>query len=126
MSKLKPKQELIAGVSASSHLSPFIQEDSDNFEMPMRIGCTIAAWDKPKFVEASQAPHMRDEDYVVGLIHKGVYRAYPMWVTDHYHAINDRIAGDRVLFTTCERCQSGAAYHAQINGENIKFSGMGK
>ena len=116
---------LQSGPVAATHLTPNRKKSSESFEMPMLIGCTIAAWDAPQFTTANNAKHMRPQDYVVGLQHKGVTRAYPMWITDHYHAINDTIAGDPVLFTTCERCQSGAAYESKISGKKTLFSGMG-
>lgn len=40
-------------------------------------------------VEAGQAAHMRDGDYVVGLTMEGLPRAYPWWILDNSHAYND-------------------------------------
>src|SRR5262249_55463832 len=59
------------------------------------------------------------------LVHRGVARAYPLWITDNYHVVNDRIGGDPVVFTTCERCQSGSAFLSVLGGERVKFSGIG-
>ncbi|MBA3628072.1 MAG: DUF3179 domain-containing protein [Actinobacteria bacterium] len=53
---------------------------------------------------------MRDDDYVIGLVFKGQARAYPVWIIDNYHVVNDCIEGRRVLVTSCERCQSGSAF----------------
>jgi hypothetical protein len=39
--------------------------------------------------------------------------------------INDDIAGDPILFSTCERCQSGSAFLSRIDGQAVKFSAMG-
>ena len=91
----------------------------------MHFGRLIASWDKPEFVPAGKAIDMRDEDYVVGLVYRGIARAYPLWVTDNYHVINDRIAGDPIIFTTCERCQSGSAFVSLLEGEPVNFSGIG-
>ncbi|MHC5139444.1 MAG: DUF3179 domain-containing (seleno)protein [Planctomycetota bacterium] len=110
---------------AAGRLAPYEPKISGNFELPMHVGKLIAYWDRSKFVTVDKAIHMRPDDYVVGVEYKGVYRAYPLWITDNYHMINDTIAGDAVLFSTCERCQSGSAFISQIDGKNVKFSAMG-
>jgi len=53
---------------------------------------------------------MRDDDYVIGLVFEARARAYPVWIIDNYHVVNDCIEGRSVLVTSCERCQSGAAF----------------
>lgn len=110
---------------ASARLAPYEPDISANFEMPCHIGKLIACWDRPQFVASLDATHMRDDDYVVGVTHGGASRAYPLWITDNYHMINDTLAGDPVLFSTCERCQSGSAFISKINGKPVKFSAMG-
>ena len=117
--------KLTCGVEAASHLEPYRPRDAEAFELPRHFGRMISAWDRPEFVPADSADHMRDDDYVVGLVHRGVARAYPLWITDNYHVVNDRIGGDPVVFTTCERCQSGSAFLSVLGGERVKFSGIG-
>ncbi len=116
---------LMCGRRAADRLAPYEPQISDNFEIPLHIGKLIAAWDRPKFVAAAEACHMRADDYVVGLEYGGHFRAYPLWITDNYHIINDRIAGDPILFSTCERCQSGSAFVAELDGHATRFSAMG-
>jgi hypothetical protein len=106
-------------------LAPYEPKISGNFEIPLHIGKLIAAWDRPEFITAADATHMRDDDYVVGVEYKNHFRAYPLWITDNYHIINDRIAGDPILFSTCERCQSGSAFVSQLDGQMVRFSAMG-
>ena len=36
-------------------------------------------------------------DYVIGLVFRGRARAYPLWVVDNYHVINDRVDGERIV-----------------------------
>jgi len=110
---------------AANRLAPYEKKISNNFEIPIHIGKLIAAWDRPKFVKAAQATHMRNDDYVVGVEYQGQFRAYPLWITDNYHMINDKIAGDPILFSTCERCQSGSAFVSRLGGQAVKFSAMG-
>ncbi|MDJ0901720.1 MAG: DUF3179 domain-containing (seleno)protein [Xenococcus sp. MO_188.B8] len=117
--------QITYGSKAASHLEPYLPEIAKNFELPRQIGSLIAAWDRPELVPANQASHMRDGEYVVGLVYQGVARAYPLWIADYYHIINDAIAGESVLFVTCERCQSGSAFVSILDGKPLKFSGCG-
>jgi uncharacterized protein DUF3179 len=88
----------------------------DRFKLPRRMGEAIAAWDAPEYVPGVKATHMREDDYVIGIVHRGLARAYPLWIIDNYHVINDRFGDDRVVVTSCERCQSGSAFVAQVPG----------
>ncbi|MFQ5777088.1 MAG: hypothetical protein ACE5IP_03675 [Terriglobia bacterium] len=42
-------------------------------------------------LNANEAGHMRDGDYVVGLTMGSLPRAYPWWILDNSHAYNDLI-----------------------------------
>lgn len=71
---------------------------------------------------------MRDDDYVVGLEVDGQARAYPLWVIDHYHIVNDRAGGEQVVVVSCERCQTGGAFIADVEGNPARpplFRGVG-
>jgi hypothetical protein len=116
---------LTCGTAAANRLAAYEPKIAANFELPLHVGRLIASWDRPKFIPASDSSHMRNDDYVVGVEHKGHFRAYPLWITDNYHMINDDIAGDPILFSTCERCQSGSAFLSRIDGQAVKFSAMG-
>jgi len=107
------------------NLVPFHPPTSANFELALHSGKLIAFYNKTQSTPASEAGFMRDADYVVGLLHKGQARAYPLWVCDYYHIINDRLADDPIIFVTCERCQSGAAYITRLEGKPLRFSAQG-
>jgi hypothetical protein len=119
------EHSLACGAAAASRLAAYEPKIAANFELPLHVGRLIASWDRPKFIAAADANHMRDDDYVVGIEYKGYFRAYPLWITDNYHMINDNIAGDPILFSTCERCQSGSAFLSKIAGQAVKFRAMG-
>lgn len=125
MTATEAERAVACGRIAAGRLAPYDPKISENFQIPRHIGKLIAAWDRPRFVPAAEASHMRDDDYVVGLEHKDRFRAYPLWITDNYHIINDRMAGDPILFATCERCQSGSAFLAQLDGQAVRFSALG-
>lgn len=107
------------------NLEPYQQAICGNFEIPVHVGRLIAQWDHPEFIDAVPADHMRESDYVVGLVHRGVAAAFPLWITDYYHVVNCELAGDPVMFTTCERCQSGSAFLAVLDGKPARFSATG-
>lgn len=53
----------------------------------------------PVTVPGNEATHMRDEDCVIGVTVNGRHRAYPYWISDKYHIVNDTLGGERVLVT---------------------------
>ena len=123
--RISPSDELKCGQPAAGRVSPFIPRISKHFELPIHVGKWISAWDTPEFMPGEAAHHMRVDDYVVGLVVGGKARAYPLWITDNYHVINDHLQGVPIVFTTCERCQSGAAYLAERDGQRVKFAACG-
>jgi hypothetical protein len=113
---------------APSERPAFDRGAYDRFALPTRIGEAIASWDHPVTVAADRADHMRDDDYVIGVLHRGVARAYPLWAIDYHHVVNDRMGGDRIIVTSCERCQSGSAFLAEPPGNPAReplFRGVG-
>ena len=58
----------------------------------------VAAYN-PEAVPAKDADFMRGEDCVLGVTVKGRSRAYPYWICDKHHTVNDTLAGERVLVT---------------------------
>lgn len=90
----------------------FDRDAYERFRLARRLGQAVASWDDPEIVPGRGAPHMRPDDYVIGLVFRQRPRAYPLWIIDNYHAINDRVDGERILVASCERCQSGSAFRA--------------
>lgn len=56
----------------------------------------IIPLDAPSAVAAAAADHMRDDDYVIGARLGSEARAYPFWIIDYYHVVNDRIQGEPI------------------------------
>ena len=96
----------------------FSKQAYQRFELPRRLAEAIAGWDEPLMVSPAQASHMRSDDYVIGLVFRGTARAYPLWVIDNYHVVNDRFGEERVVVTSCERCQTGAAFLPEVPGRS--------
>lgn len=53
--------------------------------------------DDPVPVTGNAASFMRDDDYVIGFTMGKVARAYPLWIIDYYHVVNDRLEGTPVV-----------------------------
>jgi hypothetical protein len=103
-------------VMRAAPVEPFDKDAYNRFQLPEKVGAVITSWDDPEMVPVSEASHMRPDDYVVGLVFRGRPRAYPLWVVDHYHVLNDRVDGERFVLVSCDRCQSGAAFLSEIPG----------
>jgi len=96
--------------------SEFDRAAYDRLKLPRRLGESIAAWDGPEFVSAIEAAFMRPDDHVLGVTVEGRARAYPLWLIDYYHVVNDRIDDRPFIVTSCERCGSGSAFWADPPG----------
>jgi hypothetical protein len=59
----------------------------------------IRSIDQPQFVRASEAPFMRDDEPVVGVVQNGVAKAYSTWHLDHHEIVNDEVGGKAVAVT---------------------------
>jgi hypothetical protein len=88
----------------------------DRLKLARRLGESIAGWDDPDFAPATAASFMRPDDYILGVRIDGEARAYPLWIIDYYHVVNDRSGDRRFIVTSCERCGSGSAFWAEPPG----------
>ncbi|MCH9647015.1 MAG: DUF3179 domain-containing protein [Deltaproteobacteria bacterium] len=59
----------------------------------------IPAIDEPRFVPASQADFMVEDEAVVGVIHQGQARAYSLWHLDRHEIVNDQLGEDPIAVT---------------------------
>ncbi len=59
----------------------------------------IPAIDEPRFIRASEATFMADDEPVVGVVIAGVARAYSTWHLDHHEIVNDVIGGQPLAVT---------------------------
>lgn len=53
----------------------------------------------PGTVSGKEATFMRDEDRVIGITVRGHSRAYPYYMCDKHHTVNDTLGGEHVLIT---------------------------
>lgn len=78
-----------------SNLPRVEQIDGDRVHTLLRPDA-IPAIDQPQFVRASQATFMRDDEPVIGVVARGVAKAYSTWHLDHHEIVNDTLAGKPV------------------------------
>ena len=77
---------------------------------PPRDG--IPAIDEPRFIAADQARFTRDDDRILGIVHNGQARAYPIAILNWHEVINDIIGDSPVAITYCPLCGTGVAFSA--------------
>jgi hypothetical protein len=99
-----------------------IREDSIQRGGPPRDG--IPSIDRPRFVPAGKAG-LAPEDRVLGVLHRGVSRAYPVRILNWHEIDNDRIAGDPVAITYCPLCGSGVVFSSVVAGRELSFGVSG-
>jgi thiol-disulfide isomerase/thioredoxin len=81
--------------------------------------------DDPVHKPAAAAGHMRDEDWVLGVVAAGRACAYPWWVVKNYHVVNDTIGGVPVAVAFCEQCSGGAAFRRERSGRVLSLAVAG-
>lgn len=85
----------------------------------------IPAIDRPRFVAAAAAG-LRADDRVLGLVHNGVTKAYPVRILNWHEVVNDRYGDAPVAVTYCPLCGTGIAFDARLGGQtlNVGVSGL--
>jgi Protein of unknown function (DUF3179) len=76
----------------------------------------IPAIDHPRFVAASQARFLADEDVVFGLVRDGQPRAYPQLVLVWHEIVNDHFPSGPLSITYCPLTGSAVAFHGSAPG----------
>ena len=85
----------------------------------------IPAIDRPQFVSASRADFLEPDDAVLGIMHRGDARAYPIRILNWHEVVNDRIGGQPVAITYCPLCGSGVAFVAEQGDTVLNFGVSG-
>lgn len=88
---------------------------------PARPPWWKAQIDDPVYVRASEATFMRPDDYIIGLEHNGVRRAYALWILDYYHIVNDVVGAEPFVLFSCDRCQTGDAWSTRLGDRTLSF-----
>ncbi len=84
----------------------------------------IPAIDRPQFVAAGAA-RLRKDDRILGLVHNGTARAYPVRILNWHEVVNDRFGEVPVAITYCPLCGTGIAFDARLGEKTLNFGVSG-
>jgi hypothetical protein len=85
----------------------------------------IPAIDTPIFKRAIDYSFFDEDTYVLGIVHRGVAKAYPIPILNWHEIVNDFMDTTPVVVTYCPLCNSGAVYEATIGGTRATFGFSG-
>jgi len=85
----------------------------------------IPAIDRPLFVSARHAVHVRDTDRILGIELDGVAKAYPVGILNWHEIVNDAINGEAFAITYCPLCGTGVAFSSEVDGNKLDFGVSG-
>ena len=89
---------------------------------PPRDG--IPALDHPPFLPAGEAS-WQDSDLVLGIVWRGVARAYPIAILDWHELVNDTLGGRPILVSYCPLCGTGIVFDRRVEGAVRRFGVSG-
>lgn len=112
----------LSGFDYSKHSIPL---DNISDGGPGKDG--IPSIDNPHFLTVKEADKslMRDADRVLGFVHKGQARAYPIKILNWHEIVNDRVGGRSVVVSFCPLCGTGMVFDAQVKKRRLTFGVSG-
>ncbi len=90
---------------------------------PPRDG--IPSIDKPHFVKAKNVSFLKPNDRILGLVYKGIARAYPIKILNYHEIVNDNIQQQAIIISYCPLCGSGMAFKTKMNHKDNTFGVSG-
>jgi len=82
--------------------------------------------DEPKFVKASEANFVSDDDLVIGVNYQGKIKAYPLFIMTWHEIVNDYFGDVPVAVTYCPLCFTNQVFERTIDGKAVEFGTSGK
>ena len=86
----------------------------------------IPAIDGPRFVHATDATFMRDDEIVIGVTDGTDAKAYSTWLLDGHEIVNDTIGSTPISVTWCPLCYTGIVYVREVGGSELTFGVSGR
>ena len=90
---------------------------------PPRDG--IPSIDKPYYLAPDKAHYLNDSDLVLGIVHNGIARAYPVRILVWHEIVNSEFDGEPVVITFCPLCGTGLAFSAVVDRRIFDFGVSG-
>jgi hypothetical protein len=80
--------------------------------------------EKLVFTPKSQNP-VGDTAVVIGVVHNGEAKAYPVRYIGYHHQVRDTVGGKQVMVTYCTVCRTGRVFEPIVNGKAEVFRLVG-
>ncbi len=87
----------------------------------------IPAIMNPRFISVAEADSdfLKNNDRVLGFVHRGKARAYPIKILNWHEIVNDRVGGFSIVVTFCPLCGTGMVFDAMIKNRKMTFGVSG-
>lgn len=86
----------------------------------------IPSIDAPQFVNTKGLDFLKAEDYVIGIHHDGLSKAYPLRIMSYHEVVNDSIGDLPIIVTYSPLCNSGIVYEAKVAERYFTYGVSGK
>ena len=104
-------------------------EQSDYPLSDIHQGCPrtdcIQSIDQPRYIPASKAQFLSDDDLVMGFVAGGIARAYPSRIMARHEIVNDQLGDLNYVITFCPLCGSGLAFDRKQGDTILSFGVSG-
>jgi len=85
----------------------------------------IPALSYPKFIPATRAIHLQNDDRVIGVKFNGIAKAYPLNILNWHEIVNDSIGDMQYVVTFCPLCGTGMVFLAEAQDMHLEFGVSG-
>ena len=85
----------------------------------------IPALSNPKFISASEAKYLHNNDKVIGVSINGDHRAYPINILNYHEIVNDNVGNTPVVISYCPLCGSALTFSAIFDDKKLTFGVSG-
>ena len=86
----------------------------------------IPAIDKPVFKPVSEITELSDTEPVIGVVHDGIAKAYPLRILMWHEIVNDEIGDLPISVTFCPLCNAAVVFDRRLDGKVLDFGTTGK
>ncbi|HET6767831.1 MAG TPA: DUF3179 domain-containing (seleno)protein, partial [Chitinophagaceae bacterium] len=104
----------VAIVAAAIYMTNFVMAADHMFYQPKKVLMVNA--------EANKVDSNR---LVIGVVHNGEAKAYPIQFLGYHHQVQDTVGGKPMIITYCTVCRTGRVFEPVVNGRPEKFRLVG-
>jgi hypothetical protein len=85
----------------------------------------IPSLEIPRFANVERTDFLKDGDLVIGVVHNGIAKAYPLHIMNYHEVINDQFGDQNLVVTYSPLTASAAAFSANVDGKVHTFGVSG-